>query len=45
MPWLGIHGGTEEQDLLIQRRAYGIKYQEYLVLRVITSFITAKKAD
>jgi hypothetical protein len=28
---------------LIQRRAYGIKDQEYLMLKVITSFIHEQK--
>ena len=35
--------GLNNKIRLIQRRAYGIKDQEYLMLKVITSFIQDKK--
>lgn len=35
--------GLNNKIRLIQRRAYGIKDQEYLMLKVITSFIHEQK--
>ncbi len=40
---LGFMEGLNNKIRLIQRRAYGIKDQEYLMLKVITSFIKEPK--
>lgn len=40
---LGFMEGLNNKIRLIQRRAYGIKDQEYLMLKVITSFIQEQK--
>jgi transposase len=40
---LGFMEGLNNKIRLIQRRAYGIKDQEYLMLKVITSFIHEQK--
>lgn len=41
---LGFMEGLNNKIRLIQHRAYGIKDQEYLMLKVITSFIREQKA-
>lgn len=41
---LGFMEGLNNKIRVIQRRAYGIKDQEYLMLKVITSFIKEPKA-
>ena len=40
---LGFMEGLNNKIPVIQRRAYGIKDQEYLMLKVITSFIKEPK--
>jgi transposase len=40
---LGFMEGLNNKIRLIQRRAYGIKDQEYLMLKVVTSFIHEQK--
>jgi transposase len=40
---LGFMEGLNNKIRLIQRRAYGIKDQEYLMLKVVTSFINEQK--
>jgi transposase len=42
---LGFMEGLNNKIRVIQRRAYGIKDQEYLMLKVITSFIEDPKTD
>jgi len=41
---LGFMEGLNNKIRVIQRRAYGIKDQEYLMLKVITSFIKEQKS-
>ena len=41
---LGFMEGLNNKIRVIQRRAYGIKDQEYLMLKVITSFIKEPKS-
>ena len=40
---LGFMEGLNNKIRVIQRRAYGIKDQEYLMLKVVTSFIKEQK--
>jgi transposase len=42
---LGFMEGLNNKIRVIQRRAYGIKDQEYLMLKVVTSFIKEPKSD
>ena len=42
---LGFMEGLNNKIRVIQRRAYGIKDQEYLMLKVITSFIKESKSS
>jgi transposase len=42
---LGFMEGVNNKIRVIQRRAYGIKDQEYLMLKVITSFIKEPKSS
>jgi transposase len=42
---LGFMEGLNNKIRVIQRRAYGIKDQEYLMLKVITSFIKEPKSN
>ena len=42
---LGFMEGLNNKIRVIQRRAYGIKDQEYLMLKVITSFIKEQKLN
>jgi len=42
---LGVMEGLNNKIRVIQRRAYGIKDQEYLMLKVITSFIKEPKSN
>jgi transposase len=42
---LGFMEGLNNKIRVIQRRAYGIKDQQYLMLKVVTSFIKEPKSD
>lgn len=42
---LGFMEGLNNKIRLIQRRAYGIKDQEYLMLKVVTSFIKEPRVN
>ena len=42
---LGFMEGLNNKIRLIQRRAYGIKDQEYLMLKVVTSFLHEQKVN
>jgi transposase len=42
---LGFMEGLNNKIRVIQRRAYGIKDQEYLMLKVVTSFIKEQKIE
>jgi len=42
---IGFMEGLNNKIRVIQRRAYGIKDQEYLMLKVITSFIKEPKSS
>jgi transposase len=42
---LGFMEGLNNKIRVIQRRAYGIKDQEYLMLKVVTSFIKEQKSS
>lgn len=42
---LGFMEGLNNKIRVIQRRAYGIKDQEYLMLKVVTSFIKEQKTN
>jgi len=39
----GVMEGLNNKIRLIQRRAYGIRDKEYLMLKVVTSFIQDRK--